>query len=97
MDKYNIMQYTTIRYDTILCNQLFNQSVKIYVAPLQDTYSEALPTQAKRKSIDVKQFFTSFFIVFIKNAVFERFFVVLNVFYFLLATFLIPLNLLKSC
>ena len=26
-----------------------NQSVKIYIAPLQDTYSEALPTQAKRK------------------------------------------------
>jgi len=30
----------------LLCN---NQSVKIYIAPLQDTYSEALPTQAKRK------------------------------------------------
>jgi len=26
-----------------------NQSIKIYKAPLQDTYSEALPTQAKRK------------------------------------------------
>jgi len=26
-----------------------NQSVKIYIAPLQDTYSEALQTQAKRK------------------------------------------------
>ena len=26
-----------------------NQSIKIYIAPLQDTYSEALPTQAKRK------------------------------------------------
>jgi len=26
-----------------------NQSVKIYIAPLQDTYSEVLPTQAKRK------------------------------------------------
>ena len=26
-----------------------NQSIKIYLAPLQDTYSEALPTQAKRK------------------------------------------------
>ena len=26
-----------------------NQSVKIYIAPIQDTYSEALPTQAKRK------------------------------------------------
>src|SRR6218665_3847298 len=26
-----------------------NQSIKIYIMPLQDTYSEALPTQAKRK------------------------------------------------
>src|SRR6218665_4228116 len=26
-----------------------NQSIKIYIAPLQDTYSEALLTQAKRK------------------------------------------------
>ena len=26
-----------------------NQSINIYIAPLQDTYSEALPTQAKRK------------------------------------------------
>src|SRR6218665_849394 len=26
-----------------------NQSVKIYIVPFQDTYSEALPTQAKRK------------------------------------------------
>jgi len=26
-----------------------NQSIKIYTAPLQDPYSEALPTQAKRK------------------------------------------------
>jgi len=33
-------------------NQLINQSIKIYVAPLldQDPYSEVLPTQAKRKS-----------------------------------------------
>ena len=30
-------------------NQSINQSIKIYIAPLQDTYSEALPTQAKRK------------------------------------------------
>ena len=29
--------------DTI---QSINQSAKIYIAPLQDTYSEALPTQA---------------------------------------------------
>ena len=29
--------------------QRLNQSIKIYIAPLQDTYSEALPTQAKRK------------------------------------------------
>ena len=27
-----------------------NQSIKIYIAPLQDLYSEALPTQAKRKT-----------------------------------------------
>src|SRR6218665_3038347 len=26
-----------------------NQSIKIYIAPLQDPYSEALQTQAKRK------------------------------------------------
>ena len=26
-----------------------NQSVKIYIVPLQDTYSEVLPTQAKWK------------------------------------------------
>jgi len=26
-----------------------NQLIKIYIAPLQDSYSEALPTQAKRK------------------------------------------------
>ena len=26
-----------------------NQSIQIYIAPLQDTYSEALQTQAKRK------------------------------------------------
>ena len=26
-----------------------NQSIKIYIAPLQDAYSEALPTQAKQK------------------------------------------------
>src|SRR6218665_1825824 len=32
-------------------NQSINQSIKIYIAPLQDTYSEALPTQAKRKRI----------------------------------------------
>jgi len=31
-----------------LC-QSINQSVKIYIVPLQDTYSEALPTMAKRK------------------------------------------------
>jgi len=30
-------------------NQSVNQSVKIYIASIQDTYSEALPTQAKRK------------------------------------------------
>jgi len=27
---------------------LINQSIKIYIAPLQEPYSEALPTQAKR-------------------------------------------------
>ena len=26
-----------------------NQLIKIYIAPLEDPYSEALPTQAKRK------------------------------------------------
>src|SRR6218665_971498 len=26
-----------------------NQSIKIYIAPFQESYSEALPTQAKRK------------------------------------------------
>ena len=31
--------------------QSINQSIKIYIAPLQDTYSEALPTQAKRKNV----------------------------------------------
>src|SRR6218665_3336590 len=30
-------------------SQSINQSVKIYIAPLQDTYSDALPTHAKRK------------------------------------------------
>jgi len=30
--------------------QLINQSMKIYIAPLKDPYSEALPTQAKRSS-----------------------------------------------
>ena len=30
-------------------NISINQSIKIYIAPLQDTNSEALPTQAKRK------------------------------------------------
>ena len=30
-------------------SQSINQSIKIYIAPLQDTYSEALPTQANRK------------------------------------------------
>jgi len=28
---------------------IFIQSIKIYIAPLQGPYSEALPTQAKRK------------------------------------------------
>jgi len=28
---------------------LINQSIKIYIVPIQDPYSEALPTQAKRK------------------------------------------------
>ena len=30
-------------------NQPINQSIKIYIAPLQGLYSEALPVQAKRK------------------------------------------------
>jgi len=30
-------------------NQSINQSIKIYIVPLQDPYSEALPTQAKWK------------------------------------------------
>jgi len=30
------------------------QSIKIYIAPLQDTYSEALPTQAKRKRTEYR-------------------------------------------
>jgi len=34
---------------TLSTGQTFNQSIKIYIAPLQDPYSEALPTQAKRK------------------------------------------------
>jgi len=32
-----------------LSSQSINQSIKIYIAPIQDPYSEALPTQAKRK------------------------------------------------
>src|SRR6218665_3249188 len=32
-----------------MANPSINQSVKIYIVPLQDTYSEALPTKAKRK------------------------------------------------
>src|SRR6218665_2234802 len=31
-------------------SQSINQSVKIYIAPSQDTYSEELPTQVKRKT-----------------------------------------------
>ena len=34
---------------TFTTNWSFNQSIKIYIAPLKDPYSEALPTQAKRK------------------------------------------------
>jgi len=34
---------------------VFNQSTKIYIAPRQDTYSEALPTQAKRKRTDFRR------------------------------------------
>jgi len=35
----------------LLTTSIFNvnQSIKIYIASLQDSYSEALPTQAKRK------------------------------------------------
>src|SRR6218665_682953 len=29
--------------------QVINQSIKIYITPLQDPYLEGLPTQAKRK------------------------------------------------
>jgi len=29
--------------------QASKQAIKMYIAPLQDPYSEALPTQAKRK------------------------------------------------
>ena len=33
----------------VYITQSINQSVKTYIAPLQDTYSEALPNQSKRK------------------------------------------------
>ena len=32
-----------------------NQSIKIYIAPLQDPYSEVLPTQAKQKRIEKRR------------------------------------------
>ena len=35
--------------DETLSEGTINQSIKIYIAPIQDTYSEALPTQGKRK------------------------------------------------
>jgi len=38
-----VLEYTVLDYVTI------KQSIEIYIAPLQDPYSEALPTQAKRK------------------------------------------------
>jgi len=33
----------------ITCQTQTNRLIKIYIAPLQDPYSEALPIQAKRK------------------------------------------------
>ena len=39
----------TIGFSSALNNFYFNQSVKIDIASLQDSYSEALLTQAKRK------------------------------------------------
>src|SRR6218665_3046346 len=37
------------KHEFFSINQSINQSIKIYIAPLQDTYSDALPTHAKRK------------------------------------------------
>jgi len=34
------------------------QSIKIYIAPLQDPYSEALPTRAKRKTTVLRRWLT---------------------------------------
>jgi len=33
----------------------YYQSIRIYLAPLQDPYSEALPTQAKRRRAVLKK------------------------------------------
>ena len=44
-----ILIYQSILYIVIPSYKLINQSIKIYIAPLQDPYSEALLTQAKQK------------------------------------------------
>src|SRR6218665_1525957 len=48
---YSWLRVTRLSHEfSIDLNQsAINQSVKIYIALLQDTYLEALPTQAKRK------------------------------------------------
>jgi len=40
---------TTISLHVKNAGLSINQSIKIYIAPLQDPYSDALPAQVKRK------------------------------------------------
>ena len=46
----NLFNSFNLQYNHIMTlSQSINRAIKIYIASLQDPYSEALPTQAKRK------------------------------------------------